>query len=352
MAVHSSRSSAAGELEARWRPRLEALCDRIRGVTRAALARAAERGSLADLARPEREGVGDVTYGLDALTEHEVERWLDEVAREGPLSLLSEDTGWLHRGPAVGGGKPRELAGFDHGGPRLVLDPVDGTRNLMADLRPAWTVLAFAPPGAEQPRMAEVTAGFLAELPDSRAGRFRVLHAFAGGPCELALREADSGARVQARRLQVDEDDRVDHGYFPFFRYDPELRADLARVETDFFLRLQRSEGAELRHVFDDQYICNAGQLALLALGTYRMIADLRGTLARRRGKATTTSKPYDIAGAVICARAAGCVLTDARGEALDFPLDARTPLDFIGWTNARTQRRLEPHLQAALAQP
>ena len=41
--------------------------------------------------------------------------------------------------------------------------------------------------------------------------------------------------------------------------------------------------------------------------------------------------------------------MTDALGGALDFPLDATTPVAFVGWANAATATRLGPHLRAAL---
>lgn len=290
-----------------------------------------------------------MTYGLDLPSEERLTRWLDAAARGGPLSLLTEDAGWRHRGPGAGG-RPTALEGFDHGGPRIAVDPVDGTRNLMGDLRSAWTVIAYAPPGAGPPRLSEVTAGVLSEIPGSLAGAFRTFHARAGGRCELALRRVAGGEPIESRTLAADPaDDRPDHGYLPFFRYDPAQRPSLARIEAAFFARLAEREGADPLACYDDQYISNGGQLALLGLGTYRMIADLRAFLAAREGEPATTSKPYDLAGAVLCARAAGCVLTDPEGGELDFPLDAHTPVSFVGYANAATRARLEPHLRAVL---
>jgi fructose-1,6-bisphosphatase/inositol monophosphatase family enzyme len=79
------------------------------------------------------------------------------------------------------------------------------------------------------------------------------------------------------------------------------------------------------------------------------MIADIRGWLARRSGDKTITSKPYDVAGALLCAQAAGCVVSAPFGEPLDFPIDCVTALDFVGFANAATARRIAPHLDAAL---
>jgi fructose-1,6-bisphosphatase/inositol monophosphatase family enzyme len=333
-------------IESAWRPRLVDLCDRIRAAAREALEAADASGRRDELSAPVRQGAGDVTYGIDERTETVVDRWLREIARERPLSLLTEDSGWRHFGPGRGGAV--ELAGYDHGGPRIALDPIDGTRNLMADLRSAWTVVSFAPPGASEPRLRDLTLGIVSEIPDTRAALYRRVQA-SGGPCELELRRLDSGELVRRRALAADGDARVDRGYFPFFRYAPDQRPALARIEARFFELAAQREGAELRHVFDDQYISNAGQLVLLALGTYRTVADLRGWLARARGIATVTSKPYDVAGAILCARAAGCLVEASRGESLDFPIDASTPVDFVGYVNAATRARLAPLLHAAL---
>lgn len=327
----------------RWRPRLEELCDRVRAAT---------RGAGAGVTRPVRAGAGDVTFAPDVRAEDAVSAWLLEVARREPLSLLTEDEGWRHVGPdpTGGAGGTRALDGFDHGGPRLVLDPIDGTRNLMADLRPAWTALAYAGPGPGAPSMADVRAGLLSELPVSGAARARRLTGDLSGPrATLEVRDLEDGRPVESRELRADADDRVDHGYFPFFRYLPAQRPALAAIEAAFFERLARLEGADVRSCYDDQYISNAGQLVLLALGTYRFVADLRADLHERAGAPAVTAKPYDVAAAIACARAAGCEVVAPDGAPLDFPLDATTPVSFVGYANDATMRRLLPHLRAAL---
>ncbi len=334
-------------IEREWSARLSELCARIRRATRHALDAACHSGDLAPLARTVRQGAGDVTYAIDELVELAILEWLEETAARTPLSLLTEDSGWLHRGPGPRG--VRELGDFDHGGPRIALDPIDGTRNLMADLRSAWSVVSFAPPGTSEPRLADLSLGIVSELPDARAARYRVLSAYGEQPARIELRELAGDALVRERELRADSDARVDHGYFPFFRYAPDQRPALARIEADFFARLEREEGADLRHVFDDQYICNAGQLVQLTVGTYRMIADVRGWLAARQRAKVITSKPYDVAGAIFVARAAGCVVEGPLGAALDFPIDVVTPVDFIGFANRPTAERLRPHLDVAL---
>jgi fructose-1,6-bisphosphatase/inositol monophosphatase family enzyme len=333
-----------------WRPRLEALCDRIRTGTREALLEALRADALSRVMHSARRGVGDITFGLDLPSEELIDGWLREEARHAPLSVLTEDSGWRHFGPAPDGCGSVELPGFDHGGPRIAFDPVDGTRNLMVDLRSAWTVVSFAGPGSSQPRFGDLVAGITSEIPASRARSWRRLCAQRGAGTRLEEHELESAERIDARALVADGDTRVDNGYFPFFRYEPALRPSLAALEAAFFARVEEHEGADLRCVYDDQYISNAGQLVLLALGAYRMVVDARALVARRAGRVTTTSKPYDLAGALICAQEAGARVTRADGTALEFPIDAETPLDMIGYANEGTRARLEPHWLAVLS--
>lgn len=336
------------DLESCWLGPLSDLCDRMREAARSPLWAAVRSGAAADLARVVSQGAGDQTYAIDQPTEEVLSVWLEEQARVAPLSVLTEDAGWRHMGPGAHG--PRELAGFDHGGPRIVVDPIDGTRNLMTDLRSAFSVVALAGPGADAPRQAEIQLGLLSEIPTTRAASWRRLHAARGAACWWEEHALVSGFPIAAaHRIQADNVLRVDHAYFPFFKYMADLRAPIASIEAAFLERLATHERADIRNCYDDQYISNAGQLVQLIEGRYRMIADLRAWLAQHRGQPTLSTKPYDISGALICAQAAGCCVLDPLGAELDFPLDTSTHLSFVGWHNSLTQQRLAPHLAAVL---
>ncbi len=329
----------------RWLPALRALAGLLRLAARDDMQRAL---ATSEVSRAVGQGVGDLTYALDEAAENALACWFREQASAQALSLFSEDRGWLHLGPDGAGGV-RQLPGFDHGGARLMIDPVDGTRNLMADLRSAWSVMSLCGPGAGEPRLVDVQVAMLAELPDSRAARYRVLGAERGAGAWIEERELASDHLVRRARLVNDGDDRVDHGYFSFFRYTPCMRPKLAQIEAQFFACIEQHEAADLRNCFDDQYISNGGQLVLLALGTYRLIADLRAHLATQFEVSVTTSKPYDCAGAILLAQEAGCVVQDSAGALLDFPLDGSTPVSFVGFANEATARRLGSHLRTAL---
>jgi fructose-1,6-bisphosphatase/inositol monophosphatase family enzyme len=345
----AARDDLTRALVQQWREPLVALAGRLREVARTSLAGAVREDRMGAYARPVGRGAGDLTFDLDRACEEVLASWLEESARSSPISLLTEDRGWRHLGPGAQG--VRALEGFDHGGPRVAIDPVDGTRNLMADLRPAWTVIGLCGPGAKQPTMSEVVLGVVSEIPDTRAARARLLTAALGQGARVASIDLSDGRMLEEVGLHTDEVAHIDHGYFPFFAYHPRIRPEIARVAAGFFERLEEHEGAALESCYDDQYISSGGQLALLALGTYRAVVEMRSLVARLADSPTQVAKPYDVTGALLCAREAGCVVARPDGSELDFPIDTSTPIDFAAWANSATAQRLAPHLAAVLAQ-
>ena len=331
-----------------WLPHLEDLAERLRRCARRTMSDAIDGPGLGSVSRPVSDGAGDTTFGIDAAVEAELDDWFEQRARLAPLSVLTEDAGWRHRGPDGAEGT-RDLPGFDHGGPRICVDPVDGTRHLMLDHRAAWAVIALAGPGEGVPHQRNALAACIQELPDSRARVARRLSARRRTGTVLVEMDVSSGEILRSRPLRVDEDNRLDHGYLPFFAFHPDLREEVARVAFNFFARIEKEEGVELAHCYDDQYICNAGQLALTVLGTYRMVVDPREFIASRRGLPAQTTKPYDVAGAILCAEEAGAPITNLEGTELDFPWDVETPLSFAAFANRATRDRALPHLLATL---
>jgi len=304
----------------------------------------AERGGGAELALVAGRGAGDWTYGLDDIAETEVDTWLAERATRGPISLMTEDRGWRHLGPEG------ELQSFDHGGPRIAIDPIDGTRPLMWDLRAAWCVVSAAGPGAGQPRLSDLIEGVVAEIPDTRAARARVLHARRGEGCDAFTIELADHTHSPAVTVEPQQGAELLHGFYPFFTFSWDLRPELTAVAARFFSRLHEHEGLTPDGAFDDGYLSSGGQLALLVLGKYRMLAELRSTLSKRSGRPTFTAKPYDVAGAILCAREAGCVVCEPDGSELDFPIDVESPVDYAAYATRALAQRLGPHLEAVLA--
>ncbi|MEX1025176.1 MAG: hypothetical protein WD226_08880 [Planctomycetota bacterium] len=322
-----------------WREPLVDLARRLRDIARASLVDADAAGRL-ELASIANRGAGDWTFGIDLAPEREIARWHTERARSAPLSVLTEDEGWRHLGPGP-------VTNFPAGAPRLVFDPIDGTRPLMTGLGSAWVSIALAT-GDGPPTMDDVIAGVLVEIPPLGRSDSAALVAGPAGPALQAHQRLGEAPGVW-RELTVDDDARVDHGFFPLVRYHPLQRLALARREEAFWRRVAELEGASLDVVWDDQVVCNVAQLVSVARGHYRACIDARALLNEHERTSFPTSKPYDVAAALHVARAAGVALEGADGGRLDFPLDATTPIHFAAYHNAPTRARLAPHWLAAL---
>src|SRR5262249_9894065 len=126
-------------------------------------------------------------------------------------------------------------------------------------------------------------------------------------------------------------------------------RPIVAQLEADFLTRVIGKLGLDPRLLYDDQYLCSAGQLFLVATGRYRMLADVRGWLHRRHGLQNFTSKPYDVASLLVWREAGVPVLGDDFAP-LDAPMDTETKLSVIAFPNEELRARLEPELRAVMA--
>lgn len=127
------------------------------------------------------------------------------------------------------------------------------------------------------------------------------MECFRGGGCTSAVRALADDVVLRDGALLADSSDRADHGYLPYFGYHPSQRAAMQ-------------------------------QLALLALGHYRLVVDARqrwNELARVR---LQTAKPYDVAGAILVGREVGAVVTRTDSGTLDFPLNVTTPVEFVAF--------------------
>ena len=99
---------------------------------------------------------------------------------------------------------------------------------------------------------------------------------------------------------------------------------------------------------FEDQHICNGGQLAALATGKDRFVCDIRAELSPLLEAAgrppLLCARPYDLCCELI-AREAGVIVTGADGLPLNYPLDTTTNVSWIGYANKNIRSLTEPFL-------
>ena len=288
----------------------------------------------------------DTIYGIDAAVEPVVEAYCREWAKATPLVLIAEG---LH-----GEGGAEGIRVFPEGTAeadaaiRVIIDPIDGTRGLMYDKRPAWSIAGVAPNRGPGTRLRDLAVSVMTELPTTKMGWSDVLWAVRGGGAHGARVDLRDGGEAPLL-LRPSAADTINHGFAAVSNFFPGTKVLAAELMEFLAHNLLGEADVTRATVFDDQYISTAGQWHELVVGHDRFNADLRPAFYGIRGLAQGMScHPYDCA-ALVIAEEAGVILTDEQGRPLDGPLDTTTGVNWLGYANAALRAKIEPLVQEFL---
>lgn len=300
------------------------------------------RQSGDDMAEAVAHEGGDTIFAIDRHVEPAIEAAIHAwPASCLPLLLVAEGFGEDGR-VAFGKGTPRF---------RLLIDPIDGTRNIMYDKRSAWFIAAIAEDHGEDTRLSHAFASAMVELPPSKQTLADVLTATRGGGVKAARIDIHSGAK-HTLAVRPSAATSLLHGFGQvanFFPGTKVLAAELMeRVAAATLGNIRPGEAS----VFDDQYITTGGQMVELMVGHDRFCCDVRPLLYRVLERQTGEQvrglecHPYDCAGALV-AMEVGVILTDGFGRPLDAPFDVHHPVHWCGYANANLRDAIQPVIQA-----
>ncbi len=234
---------------------------------------AARKKSSVSFARVAGVTAADTIYQVDRLGEEAIVAWFEKNwPRAWPVELVMEG---LEEG---------EPLTFPRGTPvartvfKCILDPIDGTRNLMYDKRSAWTLAALAPQRGAKTTLADLVVAAMTELPTSKQWRADQLSAVRGGGARRLLAEAiDVRGGTRKRFFPRPSPARdFQHGFASLVKFFPEGKSLLARVEEALWGELYGLSRPGASLVFDDQYLTTGSQIYELLVGHDRMIGDLR----------------------------------------------------------------------------
>ncbi|MBC8103110.1 MAG: inositol monophosphatase [Cytophagales bacterium] len=285
---------------------------------------------------------GDTIYTIDAHVDEVLHAFCETWAREdGPFVLISEgieDAGWRVFPESATETDAQFL---------MIVDPIDGTRNIMYNKRAAWILSGIAPNKGRETTLADIEAAVMTEAPTTRALYADQLWATVGGGAHRESRNLFTGAR-KTLPLRPSQADNLAHGFASIAKFFPPAKAATAAFEEKL-LALVAPDDGENPLVFDDQYIATGGQIYEILVGHDRFLADLRPVFFEALGlPKKLVCHPYDICTELI-AREAGVLITDENGQRLSAPLDIRANVAWAGYANAALRDRIEPHLQALL---
>jgi fructose-1,6-bisphosphatase/inositol monophosphatase family enzyme len=268
-----------------------------------------------DMAVIEGQTSADTIYAIDRVADDALVEWFE--AHWPDVELVSEGL----EEPVVIGENPAWT---------VIVDSIDGTRGLMYDKRPAWSLAAAAPRAGS---LRDVVAAAMTELPTMKQGLVDQLSGARGGGINAERIDVRDGTRAP---LVVHPSTATDleHGFAAVAKFFVPGKVALAQLETELFTRLGS------RNVFDDEYISSGGQLHELIAGRDRFVADLRPLV----DPDAFACHPYDICTAMLLEEAGG-VVTDPHGAPLDVPLDTTTAVAWAGYANPALAAKIGPIL-------
>ncbi len=314
---------------------------RIRNAVTAACAQQA----LEELSAVAADEPGDTIYAIDKVSEELlVESFTELAQRIGPIVLIAEG---LAHGKTVLPSRALEEAAVV----RIIVDPIDGTRGIMYQKRPAWILTGVAPNRGNATDLQDLVLSVVTELPLLKQHLADQFWAVKNGPLHAVrhdlLRNTTTKFQPHPSRAPT-----IAHGCAYLSRFFPGARDELSAIEEDLMRQLLGPAPAGKALCFEDQCASSGGQMVELLMGRDRFMADLRPLmrplLARRQQPTSLCCHPYDLAGLVV-AEAAGVLVTDENGGPLRAPLDVDADVCWVGYANAALRQAVEPVLQRVL---
>jgi fructose-1,6-bisphosphatase/inositol monophosphatase family enzyme len=288
---------------------------------------------------------GDTIYAIDKVSEETLLRELEPHAeRFGGFVLVAE--GLTQGITCLPRRRPENECRY-----RVIVDPIDGTRGLMYQKRPAWVLTGVAPNRGENTRLSQIELALQTEIPLNKQHLADELWAVRGQGTRAERVDLITGDRKRLE-LRPSRARNILHGYASVSRFFPGARDELAAIDEEIVRGLIGIPVAGKARCFEDQYASTGGQLYELCAGHDRYVADLRPLLApllRARGlPLALCCHPYDVCTALI-AEELGVVIRDPLGGVFDAPFDVGADVAWVGYANAELCLRIQPLLIAAL---
>ena len=320
---------------------ITALHERIRD----AVVAACERQSTEQLAAVAAEESSDTIYRIDRVSEDVLVAGLEEVARNEPLVLVAE--GLAEGKRVLPAGAREEDCRW-----RVIVDPIDGTREIMYQKRSAWVLTGVAPNLGDATRIRHIELAVQTEIPVLKQHLSDQLWAERGRGMHAVRYDRVRGTR-ESLAVRASRAPSLAHGFTSVSRFFPGVRDVLAAIDDEIVLEVLGPPDPHKAVCFEDQYLSTGGQLYELIAGRDRFIADIRPLLqsvvASRGLPPSLCCHPYDICTALI-AQECGVIITRPGGEPIDAPFDVDADVAWIGYANESIRENVEPALHSALA--
>ena len=303
---------------------------------------ACETSSLKQLSEVAHEGNGDTIYSIDRISENRIIDYFEnEIIKIAPVILIAE--GITENGNVVlPTGTSEKDVEF-----RIIMDPIDGTREIMYQKRSAWVLTGIAPNKGKDTTLQDIEFAIQTEIPIVKQHLSDIVSAQKGKGIEAHRYNRITG-ESQSINLQPSSAQSIKHGFAMIARFFHGARDVLAQIDEELIRNILGKGQSGKALCFEDQYLSTGGQIYELISGHDRFVADLRpllqNVLAERGVALGLCCHPYDLCTELI-AREAGVIITDERSNPVQAKLNVTDNISWIGFANNRIKEEVEPHL-------
>ncbi len=204
------------------------LLDLVRGVheqIRAEVVAGCERAAAGEMAAVAGREGGDTIYAVDRLAERVLVERFTVLAEEWPCLLIAEGLGASGR-VVLPKGTPEEKVEIV-----VIVDPIDGTRGLMFQKRPAWILTGVAPHRrGTVPTLGDIRLAVQTEIPLVKQHLSDTAWAIAGQGAAAERFDRLTGAR-QPIKLRPSTAEVITHGFGSLAKFFSGTRAELASID-------------------------------------------------------------------------------------------------------------------------
>lgn len=288
-------------------------------------------------------GNGDVTYKIDVPAEEVLEKYCQKISEEIPLVVISEATG-LRTYPSGISPDEAEI--------RVIVDPIDGTREIMYDRRSAHILTGVAPNKGDETNLSDIEIAMQTEIPTTKQYLADTLYAIKGRGAIRETWNVLTNTLEGTYKPTPSTADTIENGFVSFFKPFPGAKELTSALEEELYREILGPVQKGKAKIFDDQYITNGGQLHLLETGGYRMVADIRpytdAFLQKQNQELGLCAHPYDLSTTLI-AKEAGCIVKKVDGGEIDYPLETKLNVGLVAYANKKIENQVEPVFQKLL---
>ena len=280
--------------------------------------------SIANLSAVKEENSNDFAYAIDVIMDQVYKPYVDDLyKRNEQINILSEHYSYPIR---------------DNAEYFVLIDPVDGSRELMRDERAAWLIFAYGKWKGKETKLKDIQGVILGRLPPSREHIYEFILAsetteplvYKFDLTTLRGRNIENLEEWEVEELKNRGLNDIDHSHICFVAPFPPYK-HVAEIADNFW----NAVGNKV--IFNEQYLTTAGQMLAMLEGKISLIVDIRKIIKNRYGVDMLCAHPYDVPAAYILKKL-GAIVTgkDMKEESFwNQPLiPLNTDMEFIAFPN------------------